>query len=568
MVAMAAPTVIEPGETPESFKRRQLIAQALMAKGMSDEPIQHWTQGAARMAQAAIGGGLGWKAEQDQKDAQRQALTDALGALGGGGTTQAAPQAQQASAGNVEAPQRIAQAFDAAGGVSARNIGSGGGDLNAAIQQAAQARGVDPAYLTRLAQIESGGRTNAANPNSSAKGAFQFINSTAKQYGLQNPNDPAQSADAAARFTLDNKAALVKALGREPSPGELYLAHQQGAGGASKLLSNPSASAAALVGQDAIRLNGGRPDMTAGDFASKWTNKFGGTQVAQAGGGMPAPQPSREAMIRALSNPNLNPTIAAVLAQKLTADDKASFGVIGKDEFGNERYGWIDASKRTTTDSQPGGQRTAGGGISGMPSAPPGVDPKEWRKQATERAFDANAPAKSDDVTGLRKEMQQLPSYKNVSQAAPVYRSMVQAAGRDTRAADVNLIYGLAKIMDPTSVVRESEMTIAQAIATLPQHIQATVKSQIESTGRLSGDVRQGIMEEAHSRMNAFAEGYATDQQMFRGIAARRRMNPDDVIQDFGKFNPYKAAPKPDGAGLQPGESITRPGGITIKRVQ
>jgi hypothetical protein len=132
----------------------------------------------------------------------------------------------------------------------------------------------------------------------------------------------------------------------------------------------------------------------------------------------------------------------------------------------------------------------------------------------------------------------------------------------------VNLIYGLAKIMDPTSVVRESEMTIAQAIATLPQHIQATVKSQIESTGRLSGDVRQGIMEEAHSRMNAFAEGYATDQQMFRGIAARRRMNPDDVIQDFGKFNPYKAAPKPDGAGLQPGESITRPGGITIKRVQ
>ena len=154
-------------------------------------------------------------------------------------------------------------------------------DLTNGINQANAKYGLDPSYLPRLAQIESGGNVNAKNPNSTAAGPFQFIRSTAQQYGLANPNDPAQAADAAARLALDNKNALASALGRDPTPGELYLAHQQGAGGAIKLLTNPDAPAAAVVGERAVALNGGRPGMTAGQFASQWVNKFGGGQPAQ-----------------------------------------------------------------------------------------------------------------------------------------------------------------------------------------------------------------------------------------------------------------------------------------------
>lgn len=64
-------------------------------------------------------------------------------------------------------------------------------------------------------------------------------------------------------------------------------------------------------------------------------------------------------------------------------------------------------------------------------------------------------PPKFDDISGLRKEIQQLPSYKNLSQALPIYRSMAETAGRNSKASDLNLVYGLGKIMDPTSVVRE-----------------------------------------------------------------------------------------------------------------
>lgn len=131
-------------------------------------------------------------------------------------------------------------------------------------------------YTMRLASLESGMNPRAQNPNSSAKGLFQFIDSTAQAYGLDDPFDPQKSLDAVQRFTADNRTRLKAALGREPTEGELYLAHQQGADGAIKLLSNPSARAADLVGADAIKLNAGSQDMTAQEFAAKWINKFEG----------------------------------------------------------------------------------------------------------------------------------------------------------------------------------------------------------------------------------------------------------------------------------------------------
>jgi hypothetical protein len=72
------------------------------------------------------------------------------------------------------------------------------------------------------------------------------------------------------------------------------------------------------------------------------------------------------------------------------------------------------------------------------------VDPKVWREEQSKRATSDAMPADTKTVAALRNEVQGLPSYKNLAQAAPVYRSMADAAGRDNRAADVNLIYGLA----------------------------------------------------------------------------------------------------------------------------
>ncbi len=147
------------------------------------------------------------------------------------------------------------------------------GNVADSISAAAQRHGVDENTLKTIAWLESKGNPLADNPRSSAGGLFQFIDTTAREFGLEDKYDVDQSSDAAARLLARNRAQLVEALGREPSPGELYLAHQQGAKGAERLLKNPNVLAAGLVGVEAVVLNGGTPNMTAGDFAKIWINK-------------------------------------------------------------------------------------------------------------------------------------------------------------------------------------------------------------------------------------------------------------------------------------------------------
>lgn len=113
-------------------------------------------------------------------------------------------------------------------------------------------------FVRKLTAIESSGNSNAKNPNSSATGKAQFIDSTwnhivskyGKEYGLtrKGRTDPRQAELAAMLYAQENSNALAKKIGREPQEHELYLAHFLGAGGAGKLLqSDPRASAAQVL---------------------------------------------------------------------------------------------------------------------------------------------------------------------------------------------------------------------------------------------------------------------------------------------------------------------------------
>src|SRR5690242_692597 len=110
-------------------------------------------------------------------------------------------------------------------------------DIPALAASAAARYGVDPTALRTILQIEDpAGDPAAVNPASGATGLGQFMPGTARQYGLTDRTDPVASIDATARYMADNGRALAAGLGRPPTTGELYLAHQQGAAGALRLL--------------------------------------------------------------------------------------------------------------------------------------------------------------------------------------------------------------------------------------------------------------------------------------------------------------------------------------------
>lgn len=95
------------------------------------------------------------------------------------------------------------------------------------------------------------------------------------------------------------------------------------------------------------------------------------------------------------------------------APTKPSFGVIGEDQFGNKKYGWIDANKRTADAipdvgaSAPGAAPLKIQGPDGkMIDIPPGADPKEFRKKIT----DINADAAGGKNTETQQKADQFAS--------------------------------------------------------------------------------------------------------------------------------------------------------------
>lgn len=186
----------------------------------------------------------------------------------------------------IEVPLRTAKATAIAGQVM--NPGAKlPGELSNKIAKTAAAEGVDVTTALTIAQIENAsGDPNAKNPNSSAKGVYQFVDKTWKSMGGTDADrgNVDKQVELGVRLIKQNREGLRTALGREPTPAEIYLAHQQGLAGAKALLSAGAGVSAidALVpayegdraaATAAVVNNGGSADTKASEFVAKWNAK-------------------------------------------------------------------------------------------------------------------------------------------------------------------------------------------------------------------------------------------------------------------------------------------------------
>lgn len=131
--------------------------------------------------------------------------------------------------------------------------------------------------------------------------------------------------------------------------------------------------------------------------------------------------------------------------------------------------------------------------------------------------------------TALRKEFEGLPEVKNYKQALPAYKGIEDAVKRNTPMSDINIVYGIAKLYDPNSVVREGEYATVANAPNIPERVKGWVQYATNG-GKLTPEVKKQIMDEASSRMMSFQNEFEGSSARYRDIAERSNADPTLVI--------------------------------------
>jgi hypothetical protein len=202
-------------------------------------------------------------------------------------------------------------------------------------------------FTDKIIGVESGGNAAAQNPNSTASGTGQFLNSTwletVKKYApeiaqgktdsqiIALKSNPILARQMVKDYASEN-AGILKAEGQPITPGNIYLAHFAGPQGAIDLLNaDAGATAKSVLGQKVIAANPFLKDMSAADVVAWADKKMGGavaaSEVKAAVGNTATPElmPAKDLAqtARAAATDGLNSTNAkAVLAEQAAPDAK------------------------------------------------------------------------------------------------------------------------------------------------------------------------------------------------------------------------------------------------------
>jgi hypothetical protein len=173
-----------------------------------------------------------------------------------------------------------------------------------------------------------------------------------------------------------------------------------------------------------------------------------------------------------------------------------------------------------------------GGGVPGQRQAPAGqpaagvLGPKPTRISPNELR---------DEVNALTKD------FRVVQDAHTKIKNVA-----NTGAGDMSLLYSFIKLLDPGSVVRESEFAAAAQSGSYGERIQGAVNRALTGQ-RLPDALRQDFIREADNLYRSQKSGTDRVIKHYTGIAERAGLDPQDVI--FPYAAPEVAIPEQAPAG-------------------
>jgi flagellum-specific peptidoglycan hydrolase FlgJ len=535
------------GQTPQDIERRRRMALELLAKSQENERITSPWQGAAKVAQALVGGYEEARANSDDK--ANRANANALLTKTLLGEDPAAPSGAIPTPGAAREISSTAPSVDLSGDKQSfiDNL------LPAAIEEGKRT-GVDPRIIVAQAAQETGwGKSAPGNnffgikshgkPGGNNLMTTEYVNGSPVRTrdSFRAFDSPTDSVRGYGDFILQNPRytdfrnakgldAQLDALGKSGYATDPTYAQSIGSIARSINLPTQVASLDPSSGMSSPAPTQG-PTQAAPTLPPP-TTIASAPQVAsvpqqQSIMGSPVPGQQQAPQMLAQAQPNRRAQIAALLQNPYTQE-------MGQQMLMEEYQRQQDADNLILKQKL---QQS---------------DPKyQTELQKSQIELQNLREPKFDDISGMRKEIQQLPSYKNLAAAAPIYKAMAETAGRNSKASDLNLVYGLGKIMDPTSVVREGEMIMVKNTASLPDWLQGAIAS-LNGGAALTPETRQAIMTEAYGRVKGYNDEFQQNMGQYQGIVQRNGINPADVIPDIDKFEPWKA---PEGTPA-PAQSI------------
>lgn len=153
---------------------------------------------------------------------------------------------------------------------------------------------------------------------------------------------------------------------------------------------------------------------------------------------------------------------------------------------------------------------------------------------------DARADANSiiDNLSKFRSAYEQQQAVKEYRVVLPQYMQALKLP--DDPTADNTLLYAYAKVMDPGSVVRESEQGAAANGSDYWSRAVEEVKKQFGIGGNLTPEVRQRLKRDLETRVQEMGKLYRLQRQRFAKDAEAFKIDPERVVGP-DDFEAYRA---------------------------
>ena len=133
-----------------------------------------------------------------------------------------------------------------------------------------------------------------------------------------------------------------------------------------------------------------------------------------------------------------------------------------------------------------------------------------------------------DNTLKLRSDFRSEPTYKAYQEVDSAYRQVREGAKMQSPAGDLAAATKVMKILDPGSVVRESELGMAIAATGLADRVGNYATMVIKGT-KLTPSQRKDFTDLSEKLYNAAANQYNSKRAEYETIANRNQLNAEDV---------------------------------------